>query len=454
MTLQERITALVEEANGITAAADADETADGLLTEDQQTRIDAINVEIEKLQAQVASRATADAIAATVAAAVPPRTVEASVTDELSPPAPLIPGAPITTAPAAERDPKFGWNHGGDFFGAIMDVGMWPSQAMDKRLDLSAAGAGLNQAIGSEGGFLVPTEFSTMIWDGMRKQIDNLVELTVQFTVTGEAIEIPAVDETDRTTGNRFGGVQGFFINEADLITRSNPTFRRVKLEPHELAVLIPITNKLMRNSPIALGEFMTKAASDEINFLASNAIINGTGAGQPLGILNSGARVTVAAEGGQAADTVVFENINNMWLRMWAPSRRNAVWVINQDIEAQLAEMSLAVGTGGSTVFLPAGGVADRPFDTLKGRQIMPVEYAATLGDEGDIMLIDFQAYTTGLRRDIEAATSIHVLFETAQSLFRFMWAIDGKPWITQPLTPFNGANTLSPFVTLAART
>ena len=65
--------------------------------------------------------------------------------------------------------------------------------------------------------------------------------------------------------------------------------------------------------------------------------MINGTGAGQPLGLLNADATISVAKETGQAAATVLSENIFGMWARLHAPRRQNAVWLINQEIEPQL---------------------------------------------------------------------------------------------------------------------
>jgi HK97 family phage major capsid protein len=71
--------------------------------------------------------------------------------------------------------------------------------------------------------------------------------------------------------------------------------------------------------------------------FMTEDAIVEGTGAGQPLGILNSPALISVAKETGQAAATIVKENVDKMWSRMWARARKNAIWLINQDIEPQL---------------------------------------------------------------------------------------------------------------------
>jgi HK97 family phage major capsid protein len=70
--------------------------------------------------------------------------------------------------------------------------------------------------------------------------------------------------------------------------------------------------------------------------------------------LLNSGCLVSVGKETGQAAATVVAENVVKMYSRMFAQSRPNAVWLINQNIEPQLFTMSLAVGTGGVPIYMP----------------------------------------------------------------------------------------------------
>ena len=86
--------------------------------------------------------------------------------------------------------------------------------------------------------------------------------------------------------------------------------------------------------------------------------------------------------------------------------------------LEAQLFSMSLAVGTGGVPVFMPAGGAAGQPFSTLFGRPIVASEYGATLGTVGDIMLIDPTQYTLIDKGGIQTATSIHVRFVYDESV------------------------------------
>jgi HK97 family phage major capsid protein len=133
---------------------------------------------------------------------------------------------------------------------------------------------------------------------------------------------------------------------------------------------------------------------------------------------------------------------------------RRDAVWNINQDIEPQLFQMYIAVGTGGIPVYLPANGMAGSPYGTLLGRPVIPCEYSSTLGDKGDILLANWNAYKMIDKNGVQEASSIHVKFTTDETAFRFVYRCDGQPKWASPLTPYKGtANTISPFVTLNAR-
>jgi len=188
---------------------------------------------------------------------------------------------------------------------------------------------------------------------------------------------------------------------------------------------------------------------------MIDDAIINGTGAGQPLGVLNSGCLVTVSKEAGQPAATILAENVIKMWARMWSKSRKNAVWFINQDIEPQLYTMSLAVGTGGIPVYMPAGGLADAPYGRLMGRPVIPIEQCQTLGTLGDVILADLSQYMLADKGGIQAASSIHVRFVYDETTFRFVYRVDGQPVRASAITPYKGGagNSLSSFVVMETR-
>ena len=140
----------------------------------------------------------------------------------------------------------------------------------------------------------------------------------------------------------------------------------------------------------------MNRKAPEKIYYKTNEAIIKGTGVGQPLGILNSAGTITVDAVSGQAADTVVFQNIMSMYYRMNAGSRRRAVWLMNGDAEEQLAFMKfIDQGTGNAIpVYMPPGGLSSTPYATLLGRPIITSEAMPALGDAGDSILAGIQSH------------------------------------------------------------
>jgi len=223
-----------------------------------------------------------------------------------------------------------------------------------------------------------------------------------------------------------------------------------MELSLKKLTGLCYATDELLQDAA-ALESIIMKGFAEEFGFLVDDAIIRGTGVGKPLGILNSDALVTVAKEGGQAAKSILAENIINMYSRCSSESKAN--WYINRDVLPQLFTMSLPVGTGGAPIFMPAGGISGSPYNTLLGRSIIPMEQCSTLGTVGDIIFADFGEYIWSDKGDIDAAASIHVRFLYDEQVFRFIYRCEGQPGWKSALTPYKGTNTISPFVALAAR-
>src|SRR5207248_463352 len=150
-------------------------------------------------------------------------------------------------------------------------------------------------------------------------------------------------------TGSRYGGVQAYWRQEGVAATLAKPTFGRLTLNLHKLITLAAITDELLADSPMALSQYLNRVFTDEISFMTADAVINGTGAGQPLGIMNSACRVSVSKETGQAAATIVAQNIVKMWARLFRGNQSKAAWFVNQDTYPQLYLMTLGIGTAGT---------------------------------------------------------------------------------------------------------
>lgn len=350
-------------------------------------------------------------------------------------------------------DPRAGFRHFGEFALAVRDA-CQPGKRPDDRLALIAkAASGMGENTGADGGFLVPTEFVQKILERVHAPT-NLLGMTDSYTVGSNVIAFPRSAETSRANGSRWGGVRAYWRDEGEQGTATKATFGRLQMTLHKLFVLINASDELLSDSQgIALEQYLFRVASDEINFVVSDAILNGSGAGQPLGILNSDCLITVAKETGQSAATVNSTNILKMWARLWAPCRQNAVWLIHQDVEPQLHAMTIGSGGADLVAYLPPGGLSARPYATLMGRPVVPVEWCATLGTVGDLVLADLRHYVTVTRGMVESMMSIHLRFDYDESVFRIIFRLDGAPWWTAPLTPYKGSTTQSCFVTLATR-
>ncbi len=336
---------------------------------------------------------------------------------------------------------------------AVRTAAVSPARTDPRLLDLKAA-TGTSEGIDSDGGYLVqPT-----IASGMLERVYESGEVLNRTTRTpigphSNSLKKHGINETSRADGSRFGGVRGYWGAEASTITASAPTFAEIHLKLNKVHAAVYATDELLVDTT-ALASTVDRVVPLELNFKAEDAVVNGTGAGMPLGILNAPALIAVAKETSQTAATIQVENIVNMYARMWARSRSSAVWLINQDIEPQLFTMGLTVGTGGGqAVFMPAGGVSGAPFNTLMGRPLFAVEYCATLGTVGDILFVDLSQYEVIDKGGVNRAVSIHVRFLQEEQIFRFTMRIDGQPAWNSALTPKNGTNTLSPFVALATR-
>lgn len=327
-----------------------------------------------------------------------------------------------------------------------------PGGAVDPRLRNAASG--LNEGKDSEGGFLVQTEFSSEIIQNVWNNgaIPSRMR-RISLSGNSNSMTINGIDETSRANGSRAGGIQSYWAAEAAEKTSSKPKFRQIELKLNKLIGLCYGTDELIEDAS-ALEAVITDGFNQEFDFKITDGGINGTGAGQMLGIMNAGCLVTVNKESGQAADTIKYENIVKMWARLIARSRPNAIWMINQDCEPQLHTMSLVVGTGGVPVYMPASGASGSPYSTLFGRPVIPVEQCSTVGDLGDIILGDWSQYVMidkgGMKKDV----SIHVRFIYDEQVFRFVYRCDGQPVLASAITPYKGTNTLSHFVTLQART
>jgi HK97 family phage major capsid protein len=334
-----------------------------------------------------------------------------------------------------------------DFFRMITRNAV--QNATPEELPIYRALKNYSSDIPSDGGFLIP---ETLRANLLSVALESSVVRPRAFVVPMESLRVPfpTVDETTHV-GSVFGGLVGRWTPEGTEATDDTAKFGVVTLEAGRLEIYCEVPDTLVNDSAISFDAYLAGKMPEAMAFYEDRAFLKGNGAGQPLGALNASAMIQVAKQTGQAADTIVWQNIVKMYARMLPSSLMRAVWVVSPDTFPELATMALSVGTGGAAVWLPDG--TGTPQMTLLGRPVVVTEKAEVLGDAGDINFIDFGYYLIGDRQAMSSTSSEHFKFSSSKIAYKVIERVDGRPWIASAITPENGGSTLSPFVQIAAR-
>ena len=331
-------------------------------------------------------------------------------------------------------------------FRSFKDFALAVKYGDTKRLQKRASG--MWAGIGSEGGNFVPDEFTEVI-------IDSMVEESVMlqgcrlFPMTSSTKKIPAYDSSNHSNGV-FGGMVSKWVGEGQNNDFQIPKTRLIELKTKNLVTLTSATAQLEEDAP-DFENSLLEGLKQCLTFDLDEALLNGTGVGQPLGILKSSALITVAKEAGQASQTILWENISKMQSRLHPSCWNNAVWIMHPSTLPELLIMSIPVGVGGisASQYLSFQGQSYY----LLGKPVLFSEKMQQLGTVGDILLVDRSKYAVGIRKEISLDISDQILFKTIEKAYRGWMRVDGIPLYNQPITPKNGTNTLSFAVTLAAR-
>jgi HK97 family phage major capsid protein len=367
-----------------------------------------------------------------------------------------LPDGAVVVEENGEKDGKRGFVTFGHFAKALRQrPGMQGSgYALNGELHLgsgpqAAAPATFgNEAAGPDGGFAVPPDYAKEIFMHSLGE-DSLLPMTDSTIVTGNSMVFPK----DETTPWGTDGVRAFWQAEAAAANLTKPKLGTSTLRLYKLMGLVPLTDELADDTN-ALSTYLPKKMGDSIRWKTNEAILFGSGAGQPLGAFNGNAVVTVVKEGGQATLTLLPLNIAKMIARLPAGSYGRAVWLLNNDVLPALWTLN----QNNQLVYLPygagSGAMQSSPYGQLSGRPVIVSQHAKSFTNQGDVLLLDPQ-YVRSIQKanGIVIATSMHIYFDADATAFRTTFRVDTQPKIVNPIAPFNGASNLSPFVQLGAR-
>lgn len=185
----------------------------------------------------------------------------------------------------------------------------------------------LSEGVDANGGYLVPEEYDRRLIDVLTEE-NVMRSLGTNITTSGEhKINIAATKPA------------AAWIEEGGALTFGDATFDQIILDAHKLHVAIKVTEELLYDNAFGLENYIIQQFGKALANAEEDAFINGTGKGQPLGILaaTGGAQVGVTTA---SASKVTADEIINLVYSLKRPYRKNAVFLANDVCVAELRKL------------------------------------------------------------------------------------------------------------------
>lgn len=261
----------------------------------------------------------------------------------------------------------------------------------------------------SEGGYIVPEEFETMLV--AKIQDVNPLRQWCNVITTASDRNIP-IESTLGTAA---------WAAEEATTAESDAAFGQVVLNAYKLSTLVKVSEELMADSFFDISSYLAENFGSRFALAEEAAFVNGDGSAKPTGIVGGAtdSGVTFAGTAAITADELIDTQHG-----LTRPYRANAVWMVNDSTLKMIRKLK----DGDNQYLWQTGLVAGAP-DTLLGRPIysstaMP---AATAGLKS-VVFGDLSGYTIADRtgRTIQRLNELYAV--TGQVGFRAFGRCDGK--------------------------
>ena len=256
------------------------------------------------------------------------------------------------------------------------------------------------------GGYLTPSEFRAELIEDLKDKPFLRNQVTV-IPMASDSLELPTLTSS----------VQTSWGSENTSISTTTARFGTLTFAPYRLNSLIYTSRELVADSAIAVVPLITRLFVQAMGEAEDRAIINGSGSGQPKGILQE----TIAGIDNANTDADLAPNIKKLPFRLGTAYRSKAKWVMNSfslSVVASLRDSNnqflFKEGIEGLSPHTLAGYPVleqnDMPFDTL------------LFGDLSQYYLADRE------QMSVETTTEGAGTFEKHQVAIKVVERIDGK--------------------------
>lgn len=303
------------------------------------------------------------------------------------------------------------------------------------------------ESIGARGGHLVPQEYLPELY-GLEAEANVVRSRASIIPMSRRQILIPTVDQTGTTAGQGhwYGGLIGYWTEEGADKTQTDLTVRQATLTAHKLVLYTRSSDELLEDNAVGLAAFLTgmMGFTGAINWYEEYAFLRGTGVGQPLGVVNAGATITVNRAG---AGAISFGDLADMLMAFLATGGRG-VWHLTQAAMSSIIQLAGPSTTYGAYIWAP--NARDGIPGSILGLPVTWTEKLPALGTAGDVLLANWPYYLIGDRKRTTIESSTAGRFQQDETEWRCVHRVDGRPWLSAPITLADGATQMSPFIIL----
>lgn len=278
----------------------------------------------------------------------------------------------------------------------------------------------LQEGADVSGGFLVPED----ILDQVISKVPTPTRVAGRVTQlqTGrDSVVIPKVNynaDDIYTTGMRVTWT-GEIPASSTAMRVTDPVFGQERISVYTAMMSIPVTNDMIEDSSFPLVSYLAGKFNETVEILRDNMILNGTGQGQPAGLLiNPGTANNPAVTVSATSGTLAGSDLVSIAMSLPEQYDDNAAWIFNKTSTAQaIAELKDTNGR-----FLWGAGLQDSGLEMgFKDRMLVgyPVvlsglmpnvaasAYPILFGDFRGYYLVNRIGFSIQILREIYAETN-----------------------------------------------
>ena len=203
----------------------------------------------------------------------------------------------------------------------------------------------------SDGGYLVPDEYETVLIDKLADE--NIMRgLTTIITSANGDKKIPVVASHG----------EAVWTDEGSEYTESDDEFGTVSLGAHKLSTIIKVSEELLNDSAFNLETYISSEFARRMGAAEELAFINGNGTGKPTGVLNT-AEVGVTSA---VSNAITTDEIIDLYHSLRTPYRKNAVFMSSDSTIKAIRKLK---DSNGQYLWQPS--IKDGETDTLLGKPV-----------------------------------------------------------------------------------